>query len=333
MRGSWKSPPAPITCRAIFSRPAAGARRSLPRADRRRRARLRASRPRRWQDARADAVPGTPLEREDLSIRGHARRLRRFAGPPLPPELRALAQEIAARRGWRIDPDLCILNYYDADGRMGLHQDKDEGPASIAAGIPVVSVSLGDTARFLFGGLKRRDPVEAIALESGDAFVFGGPARLRYHGVSRITPARPAELGSRALQSHLPAIRRSMPRVVVIGAGAAGTMAAIFAASRGRRDAAARAHEGRRPQDPHQRRRPLQHPARALDESRFVTDSSPHTLRNIVRSWPLREQIAFFERDSAAAHGGDGVGEAVSEVGKRARRARQAARPGARAKA
>ena len=116
--------------------------------------------------------------------------------PPLPPELRTLAREIAAAAGMNIDPDLCILNYYDADGRMGLHQDKDEGPESIAAGIPVVSVSIGDTARFLFGGLKRRDPVDAIALESGDAFVFGGPARLRYHGVSRITPGTaPPEIG------------------------------------------------------------------------------------------------------------------------------------------
>ena len=52
----------------------------------------------------------------------------------------------------------------------------------------VVSVSLGDTARFLFGGTRRRDPVEALPLESGDGFVFGGPARLRYHGVSRILP-------------------------------------------------------------------------------------------------------------------------------------------------
>ena len=108
--------------------------------------------------------------------------------PPLPSELRTLAREIAAEAGMTTDPDLCILNYYGADGRMGLHQDKDEGPESIAAGIPVVSVSIGDTARFLFGGLKRRDPIDAIALESGDAFVFGGPARLRYHGVSRITP-------------------------------------------------------------------------------------------------------------------------------------------------
>jgi alkylated DNA repair protein (DNA oxidative demethylase) len=78
---------------------------------------------------------------------------------------------------------------------MGLHQDKDEGAESLAAGIPVVSVSLGDTARFLFGGLKRRDPVQAMPLESGDAFVFGGPARLRYHGVSRIIPhTAPPEL-------------------------------------------------------------------------------------------------------------------------------------------
>lgn len=108
--------------------------------------------------------------------------------PPLPAEFKALASALAAAAGMRFDPDLCILNYYDADGRMGLHQDKDESPRSLAAGLPVVSVSLGDSARFLFGGLKRRDPVEARLLESGDAFVFGGAARLRYHGVSRIIP-------------------------------------------------------------------------------------------------------------------------------------------------
>ena len=116
--------------------------------------------------------------------------------PPVPESFRRLASELAREAGMSIDADLCILNYYDADGRMGLHQDKDEGPASIAAGIPVASISLGDTARFLFGGLKRKDPVHAIPLESGDAFVFGGPARLRYHGVSKIIPGTaPAELG------------------------------------------------------------------------------------------------------------------------------------------
>jgi alkylated DNA repair protein (DNA oxidative demethylase) len=116
--------------------------------------------------------------------------------PPLPVEFRALAQEIAASVGMTLDADLCILNYYDAEGRMGLHQDKDESERSLAAGVPVVSVSLGDTARFLFGGTRRRDPVEALRLESGDAFVFGGPARLRYHGVSRIVPGTaPLALG------------------------------------------------------------------------------------------------------------------------------------------
>jgi alkylated DNA repair protein (DNA oxidative demethylase) len=117
--------------------------------------------------------------------------------PPLPDEFRRLARDIAASVGMALDPDLCILNEYDdADGRMGLHQDKDESPESIAAGLPVVSVSLGDTARFLFGGLRRRDPVEPLLLESGDAFVFGGPARLRYHGVTRIVPGTaPPEIG------------------------------------------------------------------------------------------------------------------------------------------
>jgi DNA oxidative demethylase len=116
--------------------------------------------------------------------------------PPLPANLARLAREIARSAGMTLAPDLCILNYYDSDGRMGLHQDKDESPASIAAGVPVVSISLGDTARFLFGGLRRRDPVEARLLESGDAFVFGGAARLRYHGITRILPGTaPPELG------------------------------------------------------------------------------------------------------------------------------------------
>jgi len=116
--------------------------------------------------------------------------------PPLPVAFAALARDIARSAGMTLDADLCILNYYDAEGRMGLHQDKDESERSLAAGLPVVSVSLGDTARFLFGGSRRKEPVETRLLESGDAFVFGGPARLRYHGVSRIVPGTaPPELG------------------------------------------------------------------------------------------------------------------------------------------
>lgn len=115
---------------------------------------------------------------------------------PVPDEWVTLASQIARDAGFTFAPDLCIMNWYDAEGRMGLHQDKDEGRESIDAGLPVVSISLGETARFLFGGSRRRDPVQTLLLESGDAFVFGGAARLRYHGVSRIIPGTaPPELG------------------------------------------------------------------------------------------------------------------------------------------
>lgn len=106
----------------------------------------------------------------------------------VPEEWVRLAANVAREAGFVCTPDICLINFYQADGRMGLHQDKDESAASLGAGIPVVSISLGDTARFLFGGLRRRDPIEAMMLESGDVFVFGGEARLRYHGVSRIVP-------------------------------------------------------------------------------------------------------------------------------------------------
>ena len=118
-----------------------------------------------------------------------------LAPPPIPDNFNQIARGIAAAAGMAVDPDVCILNYYDDAGRMGLHQDKDEGPRSLAEGWPVVSISIGDTARFLFGGLRRKDPVEPIVLQSGDAFIFGGEARLRYHGVSRIVPhTAPKEL-------------------------------------------------------------------------------------------------------------------------------------------
>ena len=105
---------------------------------------------------------------------------------PVPDAWVDLAARAAAEAGFEFRPDIALINFYGAEGRMGLHQDKDEGAASIASGLPVVSISLGDTARFLFGGLRRRDPVASLLLESGDVFVFGGGARLRYHGVSRI---------------------------------------------------------------------------------------------------------------------------------------------------
>ena len=116
--------------------------------------------------------------------------------PPMPDDLRDLASRAAEAAEMQLDPDVAILNLYEDDGRMGLHQDKDESAASLESGAPVVSISVGDTARFLFGGLRRRDPVDVHWLESGDAFVFGGASRLRYHGVSGIIArSAPAELG------------------------------------------------------------------------------------------------------------------------------------------
>jgi len=81
-------------------------------------------------------------------------------------------------------PEACLVNHYDAEARMGLHQDRDE--ETFAA--PVVSLSLGDPAVFRLGGLTRTAPTRSLRLESGDALTFGGPARLVFHGVDRIVP-------------------------------------------------------------------------------------------------------------------------------------------------
>ncbi len=116
--------------------------------------------------------------------------------PPLPADLARHAESAAAVAGFGLAADICLVNRYGRDGRMGLHQDKDEDASALEAGVPVVSLSLGDTARFLLGGLRRREPAAAIALRSGDAFVMGGPSRLRYHGVARIfAGSGPAALG------------------------------------------------------------------------------------------------------------------------------------------
>ena len=79
-------------------------------------------------------------------------------------------------------PEACLVNYYAPGARMGLHQDRDE--ANLAA--PVLSLSLGDTAVFRYGGAARRDPTRSLKLASGDALVLGGAARLVFHGVDRV---------------------------------------------------------------------------------------------------------------------------------------------------
>jgi DNA alkylation damage repair protein AlkB len=114
----------------------------------------------------------------------------------LPADLRELACQAAREAGMQIEPDVCLINYYGEAGRLGLHQDKDERPETIESGIPVVSLSLGDSAKFRIGGLKRKDPFKTVLLDSGDALIMGGPSRLRFHGVSGILAGTaPAELG------------------------------------------------------------------------------------------------------------------------------------------
>jgi DNA alkylation damage repair protein AlkB len=116
-----------------------------------------------------------------------------LAVPAIPPPIAEIARAAAADAGFTMQPDLCIMNYYAGDAKMGVHQDKDERPETIAAGIPIVSVSLGDAARFVVGGLSRRDPTNPLILRSGDVLVMGGPSRLRHHGVTRILPGTAPE--------------------------------------------------------------------------------------------------------------------------------------------
>jgi len=116
-----------------------------------------------------------------------------LAVPAMPARFAEIARQAAADAGFAMRPDLCIMNHYGAEARMGVHQDKDEPAETIAAGIPIVSVSLGDAARFVIGGLSRREPTSPIVLRSGDVLVMGGPSRLRYHGVTRILPGTSPE--------------------------------------------------------------------------------------------------------------------------------------------
>jgi len=103
------------------------------------------------------------------------------AWPALPPSFLDLAVRAAAEAGFAgYDPDACLINRYEAGSKLGLHQDKDEKDAWA----PIVSVSLGLPAVFLWGGRRRGDSIRRMRLESGDIAVWGGPARFVYHGVA-----------------------------------------------------------------------------------------------------------------------------------------------------
>jgi alkylated DNA repair protein (DNA oxidative demethylase) len=112
--------------------------------------------------------------------------------PPMPDVFRRLAADAAGAAGYPdFDPDSCLINRYEPGTRLSLHQDKDERDFAQ----PIVSVALGLPATFQFGGLQRTDPTMKYALQHGDVVVWGGPSRLRYHGVAPLKDGEHPLLG------------------------------------------------------------------------------------------------------------------------------------------
>jgi alkylated DNA repair protein (DNA oxidative demethylase) len=99
--------------------------------------------------------------------------------PPIPESVLAVWRALVSTERM---PDCCLVNRYGPKARMGLHRDADEKDFTW----PVLSISLGDPAVFRIGGRERSDPTTSVLLESGDVVVFGGEARLAYHGIDRI---------------------------------------------------------------------------------------------------------------------------------------------------
>jgi alkylated DNA repair protein (DNA oxidative demethylase) len=105
-------------------------------------------------------------------------------GAPWPGIPKTLLDLWSTVSGFDKPPEACLVNFYDSDAKMGLHQDRDEK----AFAAPVVSVSLGDQCLFRVGGTGRSDPTRSFRLSSGDVVVLGGESRLIFHGVDRIYP-------------------------------------------------------------------------------------------------------------------------------------------------
>jgi alkylated DNA repair protein (DNA oxidative demethylase) len=99
--------------------------------------------------------------------------------PPIPESVLAVWRALVSQA--RV-PDCCLVNLYGPNAKMGMHRDADEKDFSW----PVLSISLGDSALFRMGGRERGDPTTSVLLDSGDVVVFGGAARLAYHGIDRI---------------------------------------------------------------------------------------------------------------------------------------------------
>jgi alkylated DNA repair protein (DNA oxidative demethylase) len=112
--------------------------------------------------------------------------------PAMPAPFRELARQAADRAGFGgFTPDACLVNRYQPGAKMSLHQDRDESDL----GAPIVSVSLGLPAIFLFGGPKRSNKPRRFRLEHGDVVVWGGPARLYFHGIAPLADGEHALIG------------------------------------------------------------------------------------------------------------------------------------------
>ncbi|MBT5109159.1 MAG: DNA oxidative demethylase AlkB [Rhodospirillaceae bacterium] len=120
--------------------------------------------------------------------------------PSMPPLFASLATRAAdAAQYADFTPDACLINRYEPGARLSLHQDKDERDFEA----PIVSISLGLPATFLFGGLRRKDRPRRIRLESGDVVVWGGPSRLVYHGVAPLADGDDPLTGGRRINLTL----------------------------------------------------------------------------------------------------------------------------------
>ena len=112
--------------------------------------------------------------------------------PAMPPAFLGLATRAAAAAGFAgFVPDSCLINRYEPGAKLSLHQDKNERDFDA----PIVSISLGLPATFLFGGSKRSDPQMRVPLRHGDIVVWGGPSRLAYHGIAKLKDGEHPAMG------------------------------------------------------------------------------------------------------------------------------------------
>ena len=129
--------------------------------------------------------------------------------PAMPHGFLDLARRAALEAGFdSFAPNACLINRYQTGARMGLHQDRDEGGAAHDFSAPIVSISLGLPAVFLFGGGQRTDKTTRWPLAHGDVVVWGGPSRLAFHGVAPLKDGEHPQLGAQRVNVTFRCVRR-----------------------------------------------------------------------------------------------------------------------------